>query len=235
NMSCSNGVCEPTAKNAVLNAGDLETLLASGNVSVTTTGTGVEAKNIDIKTAVSWSTASALLLQAHQSITIDQPVSVQSLAAVTLTTGSKGTLSFGKHGNVTFANLSSGLTINGTAYTLENSIASLASAIAANPSGAYALANGYDASQDGTYTTVPISTPFAGVFEGLGNAISNLSINDANDQEVGLFAEVAGGGIVADISVLQADVSISQHDSCAGVLAGFDFGTIRGVSASGKV
>jgi hypothetical protein len=32
NMSCSGGVCQPTASDAVLNVGDLETLLAAGNV-----------------------------------------------------------------------------------------------------------------------------------------------------------------------------------------------------------
>ena len=47
NMTCSGGVCAPTAKSAVLNAGDLETLLASGNVSVTTTGSGVQAKDFN--------------------------------------------------------------------------------------------------------------------------------------------------------------------------------------------
>ena len=44
NMTCSAGICAPTAANAVLNVSDLETLLASGNVTVTTTGTGVQAR-----------------------------------------------------------------------------------------------------------------------------------------------------------------------------------------------
>ena len=34
NMSCTSGVCSPTAANAVLNVGDLTTMLASGNVTV---------------------------------------------------------------------------------------------------------------------------------------------------------------------------------------------------------
>ena len=36
-MSCSAGVCAPTATDAVLNVTDLENLLASGNVSVVAT------------------------------------------------------------------------------------------------------------------------------------------------------------------------------------------------------
>jgi hypothetical protein len=147
-------------------------MLASGNTTVATTGSGVQAKGIDVKAPVSWSGGSALTLDAYQSVTIDQPISVESLAALTLITndgGKSGMLSFGKKGNVTFANLSSNLTINGTGYTLENSIRSLASAIAANPSGAFALANSYDASRDGTYASSPVPTNLLGNFEGLGN------------------------------------------------------------------
>jgi hypothetical protein len=36
NMSCAGGVCVPTAANAVLNAGDLRTMLQAGDVSVLT-------------------------------------------------------------------------------------------------------------------------------------------------------------------------------------------------------
>jgi hypothetical protein len=54
NMSCSAGVCMPTATSAVLNVGDLATLLASGNVEVTTTGSGVEANNIGVEAPLTW-------------------------------------------------------------------------------------------------------------------------------------------------------------------------------------
>jgi hypothetical protein len=67
NMSCSSGICAPTAKKAVLNVTDLETMLASGNVTVTTTGPGVQADNLDVNAAVSWAGANALALDAHQS------------------------------------------------------------------------------------------------------------------------------------------------------------------------
>ncbi|MGH6890496.1 MAG: hypothetical protein ACREHF_15110, partial [Rhizomicrobium sp.] len=67
NMACGNGVCAPTASKAVLNAGDLETLLASGNVEVTTTGEGVQARDITIKAPVTWSSGSVLTLDAQKS------------------------------------------------------------------------------------------------------------------------------------------------------------------------
>ena len=238
NMSCSGGVCAPTAAGAVLNAGDLETLLASGNVEVTTTGSGVQGDNIVVGDALSWSATSALTLDAYQSVSIDKNIAVQGQGGLTLATndgGTNGALAFGHKGGVTFANLSSNLIINGTAYTLVNTIQSLASAVAANPSGAYALASAYDAALDGTYSTVPVPTPFTGTFEGLGNAISNLSIDDPNDTEVGLFAEVDIGGTLRDISVSAANVSASAANACAGTLVGWDYGSVIHASASGSV
>src|SRR5207249_3811641 len=111
--------------------------------------------------AFSWSSGSLLTLDAYQSLSVNAAITVQSLAGLTIRTndgGKKGTFLFGTGGNVTFANLSSSLSVNKLSYTLVNSLPALASAVAANSSGAYALANNYDASQDGTYTSPPVST-----------------------------------------------------------------------------
>src|SRR5436190_16044513 len=45
NMDCQAGVCTATAKNAVLNVGDLTTMLGSGDVAVKT---GTFAKDIEM-------------------------------------------------------------------------------------------------------------------------------------------------------------------------------------------
>jgi hypothetical protein len=244
NVNCSGGVCAPTATDAVLNAGDLETLLASGNVTVTTNGSGVQAKDIRVAAAVSWSTGSALTLDAWQSLTINRPVSVQGLAGLKLTTndgGKNGMLSFGQHGNVTFANLSSSLTINSMAYMLDNSIKSLAAAIAANPSGAFALANSYDASQDGIYPAAPVSTTFTGSFEGLGNTISKLSVDDpTQDDDVGLFAQLGSGGALDYVRLRSIDIrgpsqpNIDAFEGTGG-LVGLSEGSLTGDSVTGRV
>ena len=146
NMSCASGVCTPTSHVAVLNAAELQNLLASGNVKVTT-GAGHLAsvtKNIVLDAPLGWASAHGLTLDAYQSITIDKPVADNGAGALTLTTndgGSGGALSFGPKGDVTFLGVSNSLTINGKSYTLVNSVASLATAIAGNASGNYALAN----------------------------------------------------------------------------------------------
>src|ERR1700722_14996387 len=180
NVTCSKGACTPTASSAVLNVGDLETLLASGSAKVVTKGSGgVQANNIDVQANLSWSAADTLSLDAYQSIAVAQAVSVAGLGGLSLTTNdgsSGGTFSTEAKGHISFANLSSALTINGASYTLVNSVKALASAVAANASGYYALAADYDASKDGTYSDTPVTTYLQGTVEGLGNIVSNIDI-----------------------------------------------------------
>jgi hypothetical protein len=238
NMSCLAGGCTPTAAKAWLNTGDLETMLASGNTTVKTTGNGVQAKDIAVDAAVAWSSGSTLTLDAYRSVTVNRPVSVQALAGLSVLTndgGKNGLFLFGPHGNVTFANLSSSLSIDGTPYQLENSIQSLAAAIANNPSGAYALANSYDASQDGTYAASPIPTTFAGTFEGLGNSISNLAVtNDSDGAELGLFADLETTGTLQSVHALNAVIA-GEHAQVGALVGRNNGGTIMGVSSSGML
>jgi len=241
NIDCSGGVCSPTATNAVLNVADLETLLASGNIAVTTTGSGgIQAGNITVDAPASWSNASVLALDAYQSIAIDRKVSVGGTGGLALTfndDGTSGVLDFGGPGRVVFANLASPLSINGASYSLVNSIASLAGAIASNPSGNYALAKPYNASGDGTYASAPISTSFLGNFSGLGNAISNLSINNpASGAYVGLFASIGSSATLRDIRLLNANIAGAGASGSAeyiGALVGYDTGGLVADAAAG--
>src|SRR5690242_12081796 len=118
NMSCSGGVCAPTATDAVLNVTDLENLLASASVSVVTANGSIQANNIDIAAAFSWSTASGLTLGAYQSITFSAVVQNLSTGKVSLVTNDGGT-----GGALTFT-IGSGrldtkaVSINGTSYKM---------------------------------------------------------------------------------------------------------------------
>jgi len=242
NMTCSGGVCAPTAKNAVLNAGDLETLLASGNVTVTTTGTSVQASDIDVKAALSWSSPGALSLQANKTVAIDSPVTIAGLSGLAIQTGgTNGAFSFGKKGNVTFANLSSILSINGAAYTLVGDLKTLASDIAAIPTGNFALANNYDAGQGGSYS---IDEIYTGSFEGLGNTISNWAGGGVTliDGEWlgGLFAELGTGGVIENVGLANASVIYGEkiHGNkpvYIAALVAINLGTIRFSWATGTV
>lgn len=213
NMSCSNGVCAPTANKAVLNVGDLEGLLSSGNVTVTTTGTGVQAHTIGISSTLSWASSSTLSLEAERSIAVNAAVAIAGLSGLVLDTGGKNAwLSFGRKGSIGFANLASQLVIDGNAYTLVGDIKTLASDIAANPGGNFALAGNYDASADGTWQSCPVPTVFGGSFEGLGNSISNLSIDGPTDINrgllEGLFAELDTKGTIENIGLVNANIVV---------------------------
>ncbi len=234
NMSCSSGVCVPTASKAVLNAGDLESLLASGNATVTTTGQGVQAHDIDVKAPVGWSSTSVLTLDAHRSIAVDQPVSVAGLAGLVLNTndgGSKGSYTFGAKGYATFANLSSQLSINGVAYTLVSDVET----INGDPGGDFALAANYDAGKGGSHS---VTVTFTGIFEGLGNVISNFTWGGSRGN-FGLFAEVGAGGTLRDIGLVNADVygdnTKNKYLPAIGTLAGSNGGTILFSYATGTV
>jgi hypothetical protein len=240
NMACSAGVCAPTAADAVLNVGDLENLLASGNVKVTTTGSGVQATNIEIETALAWSNASTLTLDSFKKIRVEQPVTVSGKGSLSVTFddgGSGGYFGFGWKGYVTFANLSSALAINGVSYTLVGDIKSLASAVAANPAGAYALANSHDAKKDGTYSNSPVTTTFMGIFEGLGNSVSNLSIDDPNPSDmVGLFTWLASGSSGGEIDNIRLEnFSFSGNAWSIGGIVGLNVGIINGSTVSGTI
>src|SRR5581483_6762914 len=201
NMSCSAGVCSPTAKKAVLNATDLANMLATGDVTLKT---GSGATNIVVKDGFSWTSTSRLTLDAMQSVEFDKPVSVAGSGAVTIATndgGSGGDLLFGDKANLTFWDMSSSLVINGNSYTLVGNIKTLAAGIAANPSGFYALANDYDASVDGVYSSSPVASGFSGTFDGLGNAFSSLSMAANGKGLYGLFLAVLTAGIVRDVGV----------------------------------
>src|ERR1700731_2971879 len=216
NMTCSAGVCTPTAATAVLNVNDLMDLLAAGNVQVNT-GSGTLAKQVEdiiVTAGFNWTTASSLTLDAYRSVTIKQPVAVNGSGAVSLLTndgGSGGTLSFIAGGSLSFASTTNSLSINGQAYTLAADIKTLAADIAVNPAGFYALSANYDASNDGTHAVAPISTSFTGTFNGLGGTISNLAVHDAvANESVGFFANVASSGVVASLRITGASIRAVQ-------------------------
>ena len=209
-MNCSAGVCAPTQNDAILNAADLEKLLESGATAVTTTGSGgVQAGDIFVSAALTWTSTNVLTLDANRTLVIEQPVSVDGVAGLNLvynTGGKGGPLEFRNKGHVGFSSLSSTLTINGATYGLVNSVKSLASAIAANPAGNYALAASYNAKNDGRYRAWPVSTVFSGSFDGLGNTISDVHVDSRFNGITGLFAEIEQAGSVANLNLTDTSV-----------------------------
>jgi The GLUG motif len=199
-MSCSAGVCTPTAATANLNVGDLQAMLAASSVTVKSSAA---APDIGIMSALTWASASTLTLDAYRSVAISKSVSITGTAGLTVTTndgGSGGSLSFPAMGRAIFWDLGSSLTINGIGYTLVGDIATLASDVMANASGHYALANDYDASVDGAYQQPPVIKPLDGSFEGLGNTITRLTLRVHHRfGYMGLFDYLDPSGAISDL------------------------------------
>jgi hypothetical protein len=236
-LSCSGGVCScgGVVLSCRINVNDLEAMLTSEDVTLIS---GSHAKDIDSKVAFSWSSAHRLTLDSYRSITAIKPITIASSGALTLTTndgGSGGALSFTAPGRAVFWDLSSSLVINGVSYTLVGDIATLASSIAATPSGHFALANNYDATSDGIYAHSPILTHFTGAFEGLGNRISKLAIVDTSGRtQVGLFSWIDTGGAVENLGLTGVTVR-GGYRSEVGGLAAVNFGLIANSFAMGSV
>ncbi len=233
NMSCSAALCVATAGEAVLNVRELQDRLASSSVRV---ATGGSADDIALEAPLAWPGSGVLTLDARRAIGIEARLAVGPVAGLTLVTndgGSGGALSFGPNGAVTFAGLGARLTINGSAYRLANTVAALAAAIGVDAAGHHALANSYDAGADGVYPAPPVITTFAGTLEGLGNTLSNLSIDDAvvGDQ-VGLIQRNTPSSVVQNLRLTGVDVKAARN-AIVGALIASNFGLLRGDSADG--
>nr|WP_249139283.1 MBG domain-containing protein [Bradyrhizobium japonicum] len=243
--SIASGTFTPSADDSILNVTTLQTALASGNVIVTTGASGSagsQTGDITVATPVTWS-SHTLTLDAYHSINVNATMSATGTAGLALKTndgGSGGSLNF-NGGNVTFASTSQALSINGASYTLLNSMTGVQN-INNGLSSNYALANSLNAT--GVSSFVPIGTDsagnivnsgngFTGNFNGLGNTISNLTINRSSVDNVGLFG-VATGGSISSLALTNVNVAGGNH---TGALLGYDISgtSLWGLSASGTV
>ena len=114
-------------------------------------------------------------------------------------------------------------------------------AINANLTGNYALATSLNAATDPSTPAswIPIGTNgagynfgtgFTGIFDGLGNTISNLTVNIGSSQYAGLFGYVEG--TLRNVGLIGGSVT-GGYDT--GSLAGFDSGTITATFATTTV
>jgi len=234
NMSCSGGVCAPTAQPANLNATDLAGMLASSDVTVMS-GSDTQRREIVVKASFGWASTHRLTLDAKYAIMIAAPVVVSGPGGLTVTIDDPdGALSAGPNGRIAFWDRSSRLVMNGRPFKLVGDIDNLASEIVAHSGvGNFALAG--DVKSTIAYGASPIPTIFNGTLEGLGNRIFFLRINDtAPNQRDGLFATVGSSGKVRNLGLVNAKVQ-GTSSSSIGTLAGESDGTIFGSYSTGMV
>lgn len=230
NMSCNAGTCVAVADDAVLNVDDLAAMLAAGDLRVDTEGANLQ--DIVVASPVSWSSTHALSLHANGAIFIRDTIRVAGTAHLDLDVAGGPFLE--QQGAVKFASTAGGLTIDGTDYKLVRSIADIAAAVAAHRGRAYALADDYDAHDDGTYRATPVKGQFQGTFDGLGNAISNFSLWDTADGNIALFEAVLGRGTIRDLGLKGVNIlAENTFNNVAGALVAYNSGTIEHCYADG--
>ena len=232
--------------------------LAATNVTLqttatTTSGPGTTSSgsgDINIYAAINWSSANTLTLSAYNSINIVSSITATGNGTLALTTNnniggsnSAGALNFLSGGNVELLGSSAALTINGTSYTLIHSVTDLVN-VNNNLSGTYALAGPLDLGghtyTDGVIAPSTAGSGFLGTFNGLGNTISNLTINAPTSGVVGLFGQVGTGsnnsvGTVGNLVLSGGSVTAGATATSVGALAGSNTGTVFNVSASTSV
>jgi hypothetical protein len=231
NVTCSAGVCTATAEEAVLNVGDLENMLADGDVKLVS---GNLAQDIDIDAALTWTSTHRLTLDAYDSITFNKPVEVMSKGALTIKTGDGakgGDFRFLEKGYVKFWDTGSSLVINGNTYALAKSLSQIKKLIHGGHGDVpyIALARKIDAAK---YSggVLPVSPS---ILEGLGNTISNLTISNGTDRgNVALFVEI---GEVRDIGFVNVNILGSGDEQRVGAIAGEVGGAILNSFVTGRV
>ena len=240
NMSCSGGVCSPTAKKAVLNVNDLAQLLAGGNATIKS---GQLAQDIEIDAALSWTSTNRLTLDAYGSITFNKPVKLLGAGALTIATndgGTGGDFRFVGRGHAKFSDVHSALTINGQRYQLFKSFKAFRREFrhGAGTRKFYAQAGNWDMSGS-IYSASPIDIAFEGAFEGLGNAISHMTIHEPSEDRstaLGFFGGVSLTGVVRDITLTDVDVAgMGSVLRGAGALAGGSAGVVSNARVTGQV
>ncbi|KAF1036322.1 MAG: Heme/hemopexin-binding protein [Burkholderia lata] len=124
---------------------------------------------------------------------------------------------------------------NGENYKLLHTVDDLRN-IDANLGGRYALGNTIDGAGR-EFRSIGGQSAFSGVLQGLGNTISGLRISNADHNFVGLFAANAGYITSLNLRNITTLASSQPYGSpvSVGTLAGYNVGTITGVTAKDVV
>jgi filamentous hemagglutinin family protein len=170
-------------------------------------------------------------IDAGQRVQIAAPVALTGANAL-FTLDHGGGYSLANGAVVTLSGAGAGFQSNGYRYSVIQTLAQL-QAINGNLDGLYVLGNNIAGSYYGTaFKTIGAGASFAGVFDGLGNSISNLVIS-SSDPYAGLFGRNAGTLANLDLKSLRVNAAAGVGPVVIGGLAGENVGRISNVRAFG--
>ena len=223
-----------------IGAGTLVTALGSGNVTLQTAAGGTEKGDIYVNADVAWSSDNTLTLTAANSIYVNANIDilgnsngglVMNFATPNYFIAKGSAITLSSSGTPTY-------TENGHDFFLMKSLTDLLQLNNAAKSGGYfALANSLDASATSGwngglgYDPALMGSSFQGTINGLGNSISNLSINRPNQDYVGLIGQ-STNATISNLSVAGTVAGNNSVGLIAGKAAG---GVLYNVDSNGSV
>lgn len=198
------------------NSGNKLTLTSAANVNLngalTATGTGA-----------------GVVMSASQDLNLNDKITLTGINnSLGLNYGSRS--SMGNGALVTLSGAGATFNSNGADYNVIQNVAQLQN-VNANLNGMYVLGNkiaGYNA-----FKSIGGDSRFSGVFDGLGNTISGLSVSNIGSN-VGLFS--ASSGSISNVNLASMTItgsSASAGFSSIGGLVGTNSGTISNVTTRG--
>ncbi|MFH1603215.1 MAG: filamentous hemagglutinin N-terminal domain-containing protein, partial [Pseudomonadota bacterium] len=233
----------------------LSTALGTGNVTILSSqgSTASGSGDINVEDAVSWSANTLLTLTAARDINLKAVVTASGSAALTMNANGAVKAKLGASGfigRVDFPSRSGTgfLTINGSGYTVINSLGSASSTTGTDLqgmrgglSGNYALGSNIDASGtnswNGNAGFMPVgdsSTNFTGAFDGLGHTITGLTINRPTTRYVGLFGYTNGatlrnvGLVLGSVTGQHSIGSLTGGNSASSISNSYNTGMVTG-------
>ena len=121
------------------------------------------------------------------------------------------------------------ITLNKKTYTASTAdeLMEWAEAVQTDPTLNITLTDNITLTED--WTPIP---NYAGTFDGGGNTITGLTINQSATSSVGLFASISEGGTVKNLTLEDVDITAAIY---TGAVAGQNDGTIENCSVTGSV
>jgi filamentous hemagglutinin family protein len=222
--------------------------LAARNFALTARG-----GDVTVNDAVTWSASTMLTLNAASDINFNAPVAgTGSASGLTMSYGgdynilTRATFSGATpdgaaeqapagtvFASITLSGASASLSINGNAYTLIHAMSDLTGI---SGTGHYALAQDLNAA--GTTFPHSVVASLTGTLAGLGHTISNLTITDTSNENVGLIASAPLGSVIRDIGLVNVNLTAASAGNGlvgVGALVGHNFANVSHAYSTGNV
>ena len=244
----------------------LSSNLSTTNVDIfSTSGSTGTAGNINVNDVITWSSNFALTLNAQNNININSAITANGASAKLSLQYGQGAISTGNLSNyfvkapITLqsgSNFSTKLGSDGSPlyFTVINSLGAAGSisgsdlqGMNGNLGGNFALGSNLNASVTSSWNSLAgftpigsLATPFTGRFDGLGHAISSLTINQPTIPNIGLFGATQGATTIQNIGLLGGTTigaagtgGLVGNNDAGLVKNSYNTGTVTGAAGTG--